>query len=89
MSLLSSLRHYVTLPRTAFSGVFHTKFERAPMKEAAKRKIDGRHDRPFGMAREQYTRVPRMDSASFHMNLLSPSHSFSFSMYLVFFLVVI
>ena len=88
-SFLSSSRHRATSLRTAFGGVLHMKLERAPVKEAVKREIDGRCEQPFGTASEQCTSVPRMDSASFRVNLLGPSHSFSFSMYLVFFLVVI
>jgi hypothetical protein len=89
MSFLSCSRHHVTSLRTALGGVFRTKSERAPVKEAEKREIDGRRDRPSGTASEQCTRVPRMDSVSLRVNLLSPSHGFSFSRYLVFFLVVI
>lgn len=36
-------------------------------KDEAKRESAGRRDRPSGIAREQCTKVPRMDSASFRV----------------------
>ena len=62
------------------------KAERAPVKEAEKRDKEGRCDLPSGMAREQCTRVPRIVSVSFRVNLFPLTHKLSFIKYLDFFL---
>ena len=73
--------------RTAPGGVFRVKSERAPANEAVKRDSEGSLERPSGTASEQCTRVPRMVSASFRVNLLSTFQRLSLSKYLDFLLL--
>ena len=46
-------RHHVSSLRAASGGDLRVKFERAPLKEAAKRDREGRRDHPSGTASEQ------------------------------------
>ena len=78
--------HHAMSLKAVLGGDFRVKFERAPLKEAAKRDKEGRQDRPSGMASEQWTRVLRMDSASFRMNFAPSIQGDSLSRYLAFFL---
>src|SRR6267378_5619709 len=70
---------------TASGGVFRIKSERAPVKEAAKRDSEGSLVLPSGTASKQCTRVPRMASVSFRVNLLPSVQVLSLSRYLDFF----
>ena len=63
------------------------KSERAPAKEAVKRESEGSLVFPSGTASEQCTRVPRMVSVSFWVNLLPSVQALSLSKYLDFFSV--
>ena len=66
----SWVRHHAISVMTLGFGALRTKEEDKKLNDAAKREIDGRCERPSGNAREQWTRVPRMDSTSFLMNFL-------------------
>ena len=64
----SRTRHHSISEQTLRLGVFRVKGDVAKSKEAANREMDGNRERPSGTAREQCTRVPRIDSVSFLEN---------------------
>ena len=87
VSLSNWFCHHRMSLSTASGGVFRVKLERAPANEAAKRDSEGSLDLPSGTASEQCTRVPRMASASFQVNLLPIVQGASLFRYLDFLLL--
>ena len=65
----SRLHHDMSLKTLEF-GSFRTKEDEQVLNEAVKRERAGKCDLPLGKTREQWTSVPRIDSASFRVNLL-------------------
>jgi hypothetical protein len=61
-------RHHSISVKTLGLGDFRMKGDERKLKEAAKREIEGRWERPSGNANEQCTRVPKTDSTSFLEN---------------------
>lgn len=70
---------------TGLGGVFRMWGDVAPLKDATKRHSAGRRDRPSGMARQQWTKVPRRFCDSRSVNLSPWVHGRSFSWYFCFF----
>ena len=76
--------HQLMSVRTLGLGDLRMKGDDKKLKEAAKREMAGRRERPSGKAREQWTRVPRRDSTSFCKNLWPGVHGSSLERYRVF-----
>ena len=70
--------------KTASGSVFQMKLEQVPVNEAMNRDSNGSLFFPSVTAKEQCTRVPRMLSASFRVNLLPLIQELSLSRYLAF-----
>ncbi len=87
ISFSSWLCHHSMLLNTVSGGVFHMKLEWALVNEAVKQDNDGNLVFPSGTANEQCTNVPRVDSASFWVNLLPLVQELNLSKYLDFFLL--
>ena len=64
----SCVRHQSRSERTLGLGVLRTKGDEEKLKEAVNRDKAGRRERPSGTAKEQWTSVPKTDSASFLEN---------------------
>ena len=62
------VHHHSISDRTLELGVLCVKGDEAWLKELVKCESEGRHDLPSGMAKEQWTRVLRIDSVSFLEN---------------------
>jgi hypothetical protein len=77
--------HHLKSIRTLGLGDLCIKGDEIKLKDAVKREMEGRCERPSGTANEQCTRVPRTDSASFLENFWPSRHGFSFDKYLSFF----
>ena len=78
------VRHQEMSVRMLGLGDLWTKGEEKWLKEDANREIAGKWERPSGSAREQWTKVPKMDSVSFLENFWPGVQNFNLDKYLSF-----